>query len=226
MDQMWHSPAWALTKRHHVKSERSTRCALDIFNTLCVFAHEPIREQEIEYECTITTAHHLFGGHCVNSEVIVLDLGIFLRELCSLRKIPRSKTITDELLSLITTSFYILMHFRCNSMKKYFTKLIFYSLSPIPVTEFWLVQAWRSSCNVINVCVSGAVRILVWRSKRKCTRHLWRHVRACFFSPSSVPSFLLWEVVFFAPSPPPLWKCQGWYGLKLEFTACGTPSQT
>ena len=30
---------------------------------------------------TIITLHHLCFGHCVNSSVIVLDLGIFLREL-------------------------------------------------------------------------------------------------------------------------------------------------
>ena len=29
---------------------------------------------------TIITLHHLFFGHCVNLSVIVLDLGIFLRE--------------------------------------------------------------------------------------------------------------------------------------------------
>ena len=45
---------------------------------------------------TIITLHHLCFGHCVNSSVIVLDFGIFLRELRSLRKIPRSKTITSD----------------------------------------------------------------------------------------------------------------------------------
>ena len=30
---------------------------------------------------TIITLHHLCFGHCVNSSVIVLDLGIFLQEL-------------------------------------------------------------------------------------------------------------------------------------------------
>ena len=30
---------------------------------------------------TLITLHHLCFGHCVNSSVIVLDLGIFLREL-------------------------------------------------------------------------------------------------------------------------------------------------
>ena len=44
----------------------------------------------------IITLYHPFFNHCVNSPVIVLDLGIFLRELRSLRKIPRSKTITLE----------------------------------------------------------------------------------------------------------------------------------
>ena len=45
---------------------------------------------------TIITLHHLFFGHCVNLSVIVLDLSIFLWELRSLRKIPRSKTITSD----------------------------------------------------------------------------------------------------------------------------------
>ena len=45
---------------------------------------------------TIITLHHLCFGHCVNSSVIVLDLGIFVRELRSLRKIPRSKKITSD----------------------------------------------------------------------------------------------------------------------------------
>ena len=35
-------------------------------------------------------------SHCVKSTVIVLDLGIFLQELRSLRKIPWSKTITSN----------------------------------------------------------------------------------------------------------------------------------
>ena len=33
------------------QSGRSTRSAVDIFNTLCVFTEEPIREQEIKLEC-------------------------------------------------------------------------------------------------------------------------------------------------------------------------------
>ena len=41
---------------------------------------------------TIITLHDLFFGYCVNSSVIALDLGIFLRELRSLRKIPRPRT--------------------------------------------------------------------------------------------------------------------------------------
>ena len=36
---------------HHAQSGRSKRSALDIFNTLRVFAHEPIREQEFKKEC-------------------------------------------------------------------------------------------------------------------------------------------------------------------------------
>ena len=34
-----------------VQSGRSTRSAVDIFNTLPVFTKEPIREQEIKLEC-------------------------------------------------------------------------------------------------------------------------------------------------------------------------------
>ena len=43
---------------------------------------------------TIITLHHLCFSHCVNLSVIVLDLSIFL--IGSLRKIPRSKTITSD----------------------------------------------------------------------------------------------------------------------------------
>ena len=45
---------------------------------------------------TITTLRYLFFGRCVNSSMIVLDLGVFPRELHFLRKKPRSKTITSE----------------------------------------------------------------------------------------------------------------------------------
>ena len=45
------------------------------------------------YYLSKITLHHLFFGHFVNS---FLDLGIFLRELCSLRKIRWSKTITPD----------------------------------------------------------------------------------------------------------------------------------
>ena len=62
---------------------------------------------------TIITGHHLFLGHCVNSEVTVMDGGIFLRERSSCKIISRSKAITNShndraidgakfLLSLIT----------------------------------------------------------------------------------------------------------------------------
>ena len=45
---------------------------------------------------TIITLHHLFCGHCVNSSVIVLDLGIFLRELRSLEKYAPSKNTSVQ----------------------------------------------------------------------------------------------------------------------------------
>ena len=38
-------------QKHLVQSGRSTRSAVDIFNTLRVFPKEPIRKQEIELEC-------------------------------------------------------------------------------------------------------------------------------------------------------------------------------
>ena len=44
--------ACAITHQMHLaQSGRSTRSAVDIFNTLRVFPKEPIREQEIELEC-------------------------------------------------------------------------------------------------------------------------------------------------------------------------------
>ena len=38
-------------QKHHTQSGRSTRSAVDIFNTLRVFTKEPIREPEIKLEC-------------------------------------------------------------------------------------------------------------------------------------------------------------------------------
>ena len=38
-------------QKHHAQSGRSTRSAVDIFNTLCVFTKEPIRGQKIKLEC-------------------------------------------------------------------------------------------------------------------------------------------------------------------------------
>ena len=38
-------------QKHPAQSGRSTRSAVDIFNTLRVFTKEPIREQEIKSEC-------------------------------------------------------------------------------------------------------------------------------------------------------------------------------
>ena len=38
-------------QKHYAQSGCSTRSAVDIFNTLHVFAHEPIREQEIKWDC-------------------------------------------------------------------------------------------------------------------------------------------------------------------------------
>ena len=38
-------------QKHLAQSGRSTRNAVDIFNTLHVFTKEPIREQEIKLEC-------------------------------------------------------------------------------------------------------------------------------------------------------------------------------
>ena len=41
-------------QKHLAQSGRSTRSAVDIFNTLRVFTKEPIREQEIKLECMNT----------------------------------------------------------------------------------------------------------------------------------------------------------------------------
>ena len=38
-------------QKHLAQSGRSTRSAVDIFNTLRLFTKEPIREQEIKLEC-------------------------------------------------------------------------------------------------------------------------------------------------------------------------------
>ena len=38
-------------QKHLAQSGRSTRSAVDIFNSLHVFPKEPIRKQEIELEC-------------------------------------------------------------------------------------------------------------------------------------------------------------------------------
>ena len=69
-------------------------CFLRVFVKKIHIKHKQLSKYRLLM--TIITLHHLCFGHCVNSSVIVLDLGIFLRELRSLRKIPRSKTITDE----------------------------------------------------------------------------------------------------------------------------------
>ena len=38
-------------QKHLAQSGRSTLSAVDIFNTLRVFTKEPIKEQEIKWEC-------------------------------------------------------------------------------------------------------------------------------------------------------------------------------
>ena len=38
-------------QKHLAQSGRTTRSAVDIFNTLRVFTKEPIREQDIKLEC-------------------------------------------------------------------------------------------------------------------------------------------------------------------------------
>ena len=65
------------------------------------------------------TVHHLLCGHCVKSEVIVLDLGIFLKECKWWCKIII--VINNRLLD-------ILMHFKVNFMKKYFILIFLLSL--------------------------------------------------------------------------------------------------
>ena len=54
----WISRCDVRRRNHAPKAPRavwnSTRSAVDIFNTLCVFTKEPIREQEIKLECMKT----------------------------------------------------------------------------------------------------------------------------------------------------------------------------
>ena len=41
-------------QKRHAQSGRSTWSALEIFNALHIFTHEPIGEQEIKWECMNT----------------------------------------------------------------------------------------------------------------------------------------------------------------------------
>ena len=112
---------------------------------------------------------------------IVLDRDIFLRERSSRRKIQRSKTITDVFIQwpknrwckvIIVINNHSLdifnAFYRCNLWRNRPTVLNLFLTHclPIPVREFWSVQAWRSSRNVINAHVCDtvcALRALVWR---------------------------------------------------------------
>ena len=61
-------------------------------------------------------------------------------------------------------------------MKKYFILTYFCTHCPsIPLREFRSVQAWWSSCKLINARVRGAVRALVSCFKRKRTWRSWHH---------------------------------------------------
>ena len=57
-------------QKHLAQSGRSTRSAVDIFNALCVFMKEPIREQEIKLECMNLwewlTSHVICGNGVCN----------------------------------------------------------------------------------------------------------------------------------------------------------------
>ena len=99
---------------------------------------------------TIITAHHLFWGHCVKSEVIVLDRGIFLSERSSRRKIPRSKTITDEftqwpkqrwwkvIIVINNRYFDNFVHFICIFLTKTRRKQYFYHFYTHPCKRIWI----------------------------------------------------------------------------------------
>ena len=61
----------AITQQKHLsQSGRSTRSAVDIFNTLRVFTKEPIREQETKLECMNTRqyAHTVIVPYLIYSE--------------------------------------------------------------------------------------------------------------------------------------------------------------
>ena len=116
-----------------------------------------------------------FWGHCVKSEVIVLDWGIFLRERNSRRKIPRSKTITDKftqwpkqrwckVIIVINNRYFecvfcvFYVYFLNKSTKKTAVSLISVL---IPVNEFQSAQTWRSLRDVISARIRGALRAIV-----------------------------------------------------------------
>ena len=112
------------------------------------------------------------------SEVIVLDRGIFLRERSSRRKIPRSKTITDEftqwpkqrwckvIIVINNRYFDNFVCFMCIFLTKTRRKQHFFIISVlIPANEFRSVQTWRSLRYVISARIRGALRALFVRSR-------------------------------------------------------------
>ena len=123
-------------------------------------------------------------GHCVKSEVIVLDRGIFLRERSSRRKIPRSKTITDEftqwpkqrwckvIIVINNRYFDNFVCFMCIFWQKHEENSIFIISVLIPVNEFQSVQTWWSLRDVISARIRGALRAIVcaFTLTRECAR--------------------------------------------------------
>ena len=82
---------------------------------------------------TIITVPRRFWGHCVNSEVIVLDQGISTFPQKNTEPHNDQKVDSAKLfLLLIPTLETFLMHFRCNFMKEYFNELISHSLFTYP----------------------------------------------------------------------------------------------
>ena len=125
--------------------------------------------------------HYLLWGHCVNSDVIVLDQGTFLREWSSGRKIQRSKTNTSKFTPWPKTRWYkvvivinnhsldIQMHFNCNLWRNTLSNWFLTHCLPTLVRKFWSVNAWWSSRNVLNSCVLKYRTWACWYFKRKCT---------------------------------------------------------
>ena len=127
---------------------------------------------------TITTLHYLFFGHCVNSSMIVLDLGVFPRELHSLRKNlgpkqspPNYHTMTSK---QMVHSYYGWLCTTCNSRKQvnhqhltrlpspdhFLMELLLMLLLSFTVNGFLFFYQYFNTINIISL-ISLFIRVHV-----------------------------------------------------------------